>query len=83
MKNRRMPRVIFPDRPFEIVGRAKPALAALDVDDCAKRALIGAAATEIEARKRVSDPADMTPRQYRQWLSFESRQVAHVVVDGL
>jgi hypothetical protein len=42
--------VVFADRAFEIVGGAKPALAALDVDDRAERTLVGAAAAEIEAR---------------------------------
>src|SRR6516162_7322195 len=36
--------VVFTDRALEIVRRAKPALAALDVDDRAERALVGAAA---------------------------------------
>src|SRR5215472_4232860 len=41
--------IVFADRAFEIVGGAKPALAALDIDDRAERTLVGAAAAEIEA----------------------------------
>jgi len=42
--------VVLPDRALEIVGRAKSALATLNIDDRAERALVGAATTEIEAR---------------------------------
>ena len=43
-------RVILADDAFDIVGGAETALLALDVDDRAERALIGAATAEIHAR---------------------------------
>ena len=41
---------ILAHEPFEIVGRAKAALAPLHIDDRAERALVRAAAAEIDAR---------------------------------
>jgi hypothetical protein len=43
--------IVIADRLFEVVGGAKAALAALDVDDRAERALLGAATAKIEARQ--------------------------------
>ena len=51
--------VVFTDRALEIVRRAKPALAALHVDDRAERTLVGAATTEIEARQLAGNSADV------------------------
>jgi hypothetical protein len=61
----------LPDRVFKIVGRAKPALAALNVDDCAERALVGASATEIQTRQLAGNPADLLARQDRCRLSLQ------------
>ena len=76
-------RVVFPDRAFEIVGRAEPALATLDVDDRAERALVGAAAPEIEARQRARNPPDVPWRQDRRRLPFERGEVVHEIVERL
>ena len=76
-------RIILADRAFEIVGGAEPALAPLYVDDRAERALVGAAAPEIEARQRTGDPPDVARRQYRRRLAFERRQIVHEIVERL
>ena len=75
--------IVLADRAFEIVGGAKPALAPLHVDDRAERALVGAAAPEIEARQRAGDPADVARRQDRRRLAFERRQIVHEIIERL
>src|SRR6202453_2744023 len=76
-------RVIGADDLFEIVGRAKAALAPLDVDDGAERALIGTAATEIDAGIRPGGALDMLARQDRRWLANERLQLVHIIVKRL
>src|SRR6185503_21295439 len=66
---------------FEIVSRAKSALATLHVDDSAKGALIGAAPTQIDARQRSRRAAQMLAWQDRCRLASERRQIFHVVVE--
>ena len=75
--------IVFPDRAFEIVGGAKPALAALDVDDGAERTLVGTAAAEIQARQFSANAADMLARQDRRGFPLERREIAHEVVERL
>ena len=69
---------------FQIVGRAEAALAALHVDDGAERALVGAAAAEIDAR--IVCPTvrcDVLARQDRRRLAAQRRQVVHEIVERL
>jgi hypothetical protein len=63
--------VVCADSALEIVGRAKPALSALDIDDRTERALVGASATEIEARQLPGNSTDMLARQDRRRLSLQ------------
>ena len=63
-------RVVLAHDAFEIVGGAEPALAALHVDDGAERALVGAAAAEIDARQRAGRAAHMLARQDRRRLAL-------------
>ncbi len=74
---------VRPDDLFEIVGRAEAALAALHVDDGAERALVGAAAAEVDAGIGARGPLDMLARQDRGGLAFERGQLIHVVVERL
>ena len=74
-------RDVLADDLLQIVGRAEAALAALHVDDGAERALIGAAAAEIDAGQRAGRAAHMLARQDRRRLALERRQVVHVVVE--
>src|SRR5262245_39463932 len=75
--------VILADDLFEIVGRAKPALPALHVDDGAERALIRAATPEIDARERARGPPYMLPRQEWRRLAGQRGQLVHVIVKRL
>jgi hypothetical protein len=52
--------IVLPYLVIEIVGRAKSALAALNVDDCAERALVGASATIDGAWKLMGLNADQS-----------------------
>src|SRR5215468_837224 len=61
-------RIIITYDLFQIVGRADAALAALHIDDGAKRALVGTAAAEIDARQRAGGPPHMLTRQ--EWGRF-------------
>ena len=45
--------IVFADDAFEVVRRAEPALAPLDVDDRAEGTLVGTATTQIDARQRT------------------------------
>jgi hypothetical protein len=45
--------MVLADDLLQVVRRAEAALAALDVDDGAEGALIGTAASEVDARKRA------------------------------
>ena len=84
MKKRLMPcGVVLAHDAFEIVGRAEAALAALHVDDGAERALVGAAAAEIDARQRAGGAPHVLARQDRRRLALQRRQVVHVVVERL
>ena len=76
-------RVVLADDPLEIVGRAEAALAALHVDDGAERALVRAAAAEIEARQRSRGAPHVLARQERRRLALQRRQIVHVVVERL
>ena len=67
--------------PLQIVGRAEPALAPLHVDDGAERALVGAAAAEIDARQRARGAPHVLGRQDRGRLALERGQIVHVVVE--
>jgi len=42
--------MVLPHDGFEIIGGAKSAFAALDIDDGAERSLVGTAAPKIKAR---------------------------------
>ena len=68
---------------FQIVRRADAALAPLHVDDGAERALVGAAAAEIDARQVADGALHVLARQERRRLAGELRQVVHVVVQRL
>src|SRR6516164_5771712 len=70
--------VVFADRLFEVVRGAKSALATLDVDDRAERALVRAAAPEIQARQLAGNPTDVLARQDRRWFPFQWGEIAHV-----
>ena len=76
-------RVILADDLFEIVGRAKPPLAALHVDDDAERALIRAASPEVDAGQRSRGPLHVLPRQEWRRLAGQRRQLVHVIVKRL
>src|SRR6185437_5829703 len=73
--------IILADRPLQVVRRAKAALAALHVDDRAERALVRAAAAEIEAGQGARYPPDVPRRKDRRRLPFERRQIVHEVVE--
>ena len=75
--------VIRPHDVFQIVGRADAALAALHVDDGAERALVRAAAAEIDARQRAGGALDVLARQERRRLAGQGRQIVHVIVERL
>ncbi len=75
--------VVLAHDPLEIVRRAEPALAALHVDDGAERALVGAAAAEIDARQRAGGAAHVLARKERRRLTVQRRQLVHVVVERL
>ena len=68
---------------FEIVGGAEAALAALHVDDGAERALIGAAAAEVDRRIMARRAREMFARQDRRRLAFERGQLVHEIVERL
>ena len=68
---------------FEIVGGAEAALAALDIDDGAERALERAAAAKIEARDAPFVARERRRRKAGRRCSFHARQVIHVVVKWL
>ncbi len=76
-------RVIGADDLLEIVGRAKAALAPLHVDDGAEGALIGAAATEIDAGIGPGRALDMLARQDWRRLANERGQLIHEIVERL
>ena len=67
------PRIMLADAAFEVVGGPVPTLSALHVDDRAERALVGAAAAEIDARKRAGGAADMLFRENRHGLVVQRR----------
>ena len=70
MKNRLMPcGIVLADDLLEIVGGAEAALAALHVDDGAERALVGAAAAEVDARQRARRALHVLARQERRRLA--------------
>ena len=71
------------DAAFEIVGRAISAFAALNVDDRAERALIRAAAAEIDAGKGARGAADVLFREDRHRFFVKRRQVVHAVIERL
>src|SRR6516165_1153493 len=75
--------VVVADDFLEIVGRTVAALAALHVDDGAERALIRAAAAEVDAGKRARGAAHVFLRQERRRLTFERRQIIHMIVERL
>ena len=73
--------IILAHGAFEIVGRAKAALASLHIDNGAERALIWTAAAEIEARERPRGAPDVLSRQERQRFSLQVGEFVHVVVE--
>ena len=73
-------RDIRADDGFQIVRRAETALAPLHVYDGAERALIGTAASEIDAGQRTRRAAHVLLRQDRRRLALQRRQVVHEVV---
>ena len=75
--------MILTDDLFEIVGRAKPTLAALHVYDGAERTLIWAASPEIDAGERSRGPPHVLSRQEWWRLAGQRRQLVHVIVKGL
>ena len=84
MKNAVMPwLVVLADDDLEIVGAAEAALAALDIDDGAERALEGAATAEVEARLAALIARQGLGRQARRRRALDARQVVHVVVERL
>ncbi len=76
-------RVILAHDLFKIVGRAKPALAALHVDDGAKRALVRTASPEVDAGQRSRGPPYVLQRQEWRRLAGQGRQLVHVIVKRL
>src|SRR6185312_13108833 len=76
-------RMILANDLFEIVGRTKPALAPLHIDDGAERALIWAASPEIDAGERSRGPPHVLSRQERRRLAGQRRQLVHVIVQRL
>ena len=74
---------VRPDDLLEVVGRAEAALAALHVNDGAERALVGAAAAEVDAGIGAGGSFDMLARQNRRGFAFQRGQLIHVVVEGL
>ncbi len=75
--------VIGADDLFEIVGRAEAALAPLHIDDGAERALIGAAAAEIDAGIGAGGALDMLARQDGRGLAVQRRQLVHEIIERL
>src|SRR5262245_4881779 len=72
--------IVFADGLFEIIRRAEAALATLNVDDRAERALVRTAAAEVDARKRSCRPPQVLLWQYRGWLSLQVGKLVHEIV---
>src|SRR5262249_22090113 len=68
---------------FEVVRRSKATLAALHVDDRAERALIRAAAAEIDAGELTGSSLHVLARKKRRRLTIQRRQLVHMVVERL
>src|SRR5947208_2298681 len=71
------------DATFEIVRGAVAALPALHVNDRTERALIGAAAPEIDAGERAGGAPDVLLGEDRHRLVFEPGQLVHAVIERL
>ena len=76
-------RQVLADDPFEVVGGAEAALAALDVDDRAEAALEGTAAPQIEARPLAAVPLQRLLRHPGNGDVGDVRQVFQIIVDRL
>ena len=76
-------RIVHPNDVLDIVWRAAARFAALHVDDRAERTLIGTAAAGIEAGGAAGGALRAFNRHQRDRRAFDTRQVAHVVVERL
>ena len=76
-------RIVLADDLFHVVGRAETALPALDVDDGAERALIGAAAAEIHARQRPRGATNVPLRKDRKGLALKGGKPFQAIVERL
>ena len=75
--------VVFPDDGFEVVGRAGAALASLNVDNGAERALVGAPPPQIHTRRYAYRSSHRLQRQDRHGLFGHVRQIGHEIVERL
>jgi hypothetical protein len=76
-------RGVAADDLLDIVRRAPPRFAALDIDDGAEAALERAAAAGVEARQMAGGALNALHRQDRHRCDFEARQIVHVIVERL
>ena len=74
-------RDVLADDPLQVIRRAEAALASLHVDDGAERALIRAAAAQIDAGQRAGRTAHMLARQDRRRFALQRRQIVHEIVE--
>ena len=75
--------VVFANDRFEILGRAKTALAPLHVDDGAKGTMVGTAPAQVEARHGPGCAAHLGGRKNGHRLVGHIRQIGHEIVKGL
>ena len=65
---------------LDVVGRARTRLAALDVDNRAKRAMVRAAPAGVETAVRPRGPAHVSQRQKRTRLALEVHEIVGEIV---
>src|SRR6266571_7292700 len=68
---------------LDVIRRAPPRLATLNIDDRAERALIRAAASGVETGRCARRQLDSLCRQPRKRRAFKLRQIIHEIVKRL
>src|ERR1700756_2774222 len=71
------------DERFNVVCGPASRPATLHVDDCAERALEGAAPPGVEARGAAHDSFDLPARNHRQGSAFQMRKIVDEIIQGL